>query len=94
MEEFHHLLKQNTDQSSQQVLKSKAVRKLKHLTNALENLQKKREEVASLHEVEVLISLVEKSHQEFEDFIDSNVDLIESSTFKFCRGIMMCNCSI
>jgi len=35
-----------------------------------------------LHETEVLISLVEKSHQEFEDFIDSNVDLIESFTLR------------
>jgi len=58
MEEFHHLLKQNTDQRALSYAHCVSL----NIYQILENFQNKREEVASLYEVEVLISLVEKSH--------------------------------
>lgn len=84
MQQLEYLLKKgsSSDEASQDVLKSKAVRKHKHAESALVNQKKKREESASLHEAEVLINLVEKAVHDFESFVDSNVDLISDSSFK------------
>ena len=82
MEQFQSLVKQESEFNSQQILQSKAARKHSHLKNALQTLQQKREQCESLHEVEVLINLVEKSLHDFEELVDANVDLIVDSSFK------------
>ena len=82
MEQFQNIVKQKSDLETQNVLQSKATRKHLHVINALRSLRIKREASASLHEVEVHIDLVEKTVHDFETFVDTNVDLIENSSFK------------
>ena len=83
MQQFENLLKRDTDsdEGSQNVLKNRAIRKHKHVESALENLKTKQESNASLHEVEVLLTSVEKAVCDLELFVDSNVNVISDAAF-------------